>query len=236
MKKIVFYLSVVILVVFCSKSGLVRQVINHLKYNIIGDPNEIVFGIDVSHYQGYIDWDKVSEKHPIEFVIIRSTMGDDRKDRCYKKNMEKARDRGFIVGSYHYYDPNENSTKQAENFCNVAEVRTGDFRPVLDIENISSIQSVTKLRKGLMNWINIVENKYGVKPIIYTGLSFYETHLEGYFDDCPLWIAAYSEHRRDEAKAHTDFIQFTESINVSGIKGPVDGNDMTRGIISSLLY
>ena len=75
--------------------------------------------------------------HPIEYVIIRSTMGDNRKDIRYKENWIGAKKQGFIRGVYHYYDPNENSTKQAHNFIKSVKLKGGDLSPILDIEAFS---------------------------------------------------------------------------------------------------
>jgi lysozyme len=191
------------------------------------------FGIDVSHNQGYINWDKVMESHhPIKFVIVRSTMGKNRKDERFIENMKQLRQRGLLSGAYHYYDPNENSSDQAQNFIETVKLLPGDIIPVLDIERKSVIQSLDNLRKGVQNWLNIIESHYGVRPMIYTGQSFYEDHLMDFgFGRYPLWIAAYSKEKRSHSliiqKAHVH--QFSEKLRVYGInENTVDGNDMLR--------
>lgn len=197
----------------------------------------ISFGIDLSEYQGGdINWDTVKCcKHPIEFIIFRATMGDDRKDKKYAERIDGARKAGFIVGAYHYYDPNENSKKQARNYISTVTLQGGDFIPVLDIEKLSRKQPRKRLLKGLKNWLAIVEKHYGVKPMIYTSQKFYEDYLEKDFSEYHLWVAAYSEHKREhptvkEAEVH----QFTEEVRVSGISGLVDGNDISRTKLDSL--
>jgi len=153
------------------------------------------FGIDISQYNGDIDWVKVvaqtKTKEPIEFVIIRATVGVD-KDTNYARNYAEAKRNGFIVGSYHYYRPNENSTMQFENFKKVLKLENGDILPVVDIEAYSSVQSMESLKQGLRNFISLCEREYGVKPIIYTGLSMWDTYLKDDFGDCKLWVSAYS--------------------------------------------
>jgi len=77
----------------------------------------------------------------------------------------------------------------------------------------------------------MVEAHYGVKPMIYTGHSFYKDNLKDHgFDDYPLWIAAYSESRRnDEIIKNADIYQFSEHVNVPGIpENFTDGNDVRR--------
>lgn len=198
------------------------------------------FGIDVSQYNGEIDWAKVKSqtkaKKPIEFVIVRATVGVDR-DTEYTENYVGAKKNNLIVGSYHYYRPNESSVKQFENFLKTAKVVRGDIIPVVDIEAKSSVQSMNSLKAGLRNFIDLVEQEYGVKPIIYTKLSMWKNHLREDFSDCKLWVAAYSNHRRgDETVKNAAIHQFTKGIrNVPGIPSKyVDGDDCRD--ISSIIY
>ncbi len=196
----------------------------------------VVFGIDVSNYQGRINWAKVKkDKHRVRFVIIRSTMGDDRRDGKYYTNLAGARKQGFIVGAYHYYDPNENSTLQANNYLNTVKLKKGDIIPIVDLERLSSIQNQKKLKTGLKKWLKIVEKRYGVKPILYTGYSFYKNHLAKDFDQYPLWIAAYSNHKRKvKIVRESEIHQFSERITILGISGKVDGNDIKIKKLPSL--
>ena len=105
----------------------------------------------------------------------------------------------------------------------MVKLETGDFIPILDIEK-ESIFGRKNLRKGILNWLRLAEEAYGVKPMIYTGLSFYNNILKGYVDNYPIWIAAYSGKHRVK---NTDwmFHQFTEKVIVNGIREYVDGND-----------
>ena len=198
------------------------------------------FGIDISQYNGNIDWAKVKSqkktKDPIEFVVLRSTVGTD-VDTRYKKNYKEAKKQGFIVGSYHYYRPNENSTLQFENFKKTVNLERGDIIPVVDIEVMSTIQSMESLKKGLRNFVTLVEQEYGVKPIIYTKLSMWKTYLQSDFSDCKVWIAAYSTSRRSEPIVKNASVhQFTKEIrDIPGIPSRfVDGDDARN--ISSIIY
>ena len=202
--------------------------------------NGPAFGIDVSQYNGDIKWDVVKDqkktKDPIKFVIIRSSVGVD-KDARYERNYEEAKENGFVVGSYHYYRPNENSTKQFNNFKDVIHLAKGDILPVVDIEAASSVQSMESLKTGLRNFISLVEAEYGVKPIIYTKLSMWRDYLMYDFSDCPLWVAAYSTQRREDDIVKTaDIHQFTKEIrNIPGIPEKyVDGNDARN--LMAILY
>lgn len=198
------------------------------------------FGIDVSQYNGNINWGEVKNqtkaKDPIKFVIIRSTVGTDL-DTRYKKNYKEAKKQGFIVGSYHYYRPNENSAQQFENFKKTVKLERGDIIPVVDIEVASTVQSMESLKKGLRNFVTLVEQEYGVKPIIYTKLSMWKSYLQKDFADCQLWIAAYSTSRRhEEVVKNASIHQFTKEIrNIPGIPSKyVDGDDCRN--LSSIIY
>lgn len=184
-----------------------------------------VKGIDISHNQDKIDWKKLASQKTLKFVIIRSSMGDDRRDKKFSFNFSQAKKYKLLVGTYHYYDPNENSTRQALNYLKSSKQKENDIIPILDFENLSKVQSKTKLISGIKNWLSIVEKKTGYKPIIYTGLSFYKTYIEGNFDDYPYWVAAYSTKRKyDSDVLEADIRQISQSGKVKGIRGSVDLN------------
>ena len=200
-----------------------QQLKNRVENTAISN-TEHTFGIDISHYQGKINWDKVkTSSHPIEYVFVRATMGKNRKDSKFLENWKNAQKHNYVRGAYHYYRPSENSTKQFNNFKSVVRLETGDFIPILDIEK-ESIFGRKNLRKGILNWLRLAEEAYGVKPMIYTGLSFYNNVLKGYVDNYPIWIAAYSGKHRVKNTDWT-FHQFTEKVIVNGIREYVDGND-----------
>ncbi|MCC9042499.1 glycoside hydrolase family 25 protein [Myroides sp. M-43] len=193
---------------------------------VLNRHNDMLVGFDVSHYQGVIDWkvvDSVAGKASLDFVFIRATMGKDGRDKAFKLNWKGARANHFIRGAYHYYRPDENSTEQAENFIKNVKISEGDFPPVLDIEDMPKEQSMENLRKGLQNWIKLVETHYKVKPILYSGENFYTHHLKEWFPDYVLWIANYNFFV-EEIKPEWHFWQFTEKGIIEGIDGKVDLN------------
>ncbi len=183
-----------------------------------------VFGIDVSHYQGVIKWEEVkTSHHPIEFVFIRATMGKDGVDKQFGVNWKGAKQANLVRGVYHYYRPNENSSKQFENFANNIRLEPGDLYPVLDVEEMGKY-GLENLQKGVANWLRLAEEKYAVKPILYTSRSFYNDYLKGKFNAYPLWVASYSDKQKLKGLTWS-FHQFTEKVRVNGIRGTVDGND-----------
>jgi lysozyme len=190
-----------------------------------------ILGIDISHYQGKVNWkqfDRTLKDRPIEFLIVRATMGDNQ-DKQFASNWAAIDTMSLARGAYHYYRPNQNSTKQAENFIKTVQLKKGDFRPVLDIEKQSSIQSKERLREGIRNWLNLVESHYGVKPIIYTGDAFFEHVLKGHgFEDYPLWVANYNPVMEPKSD-YWAIWQFSEKGRIKGIPEKVDLNLMRGG-------
>lgn len=193
-------------------------------YEILDRHKDKVYGIDVSHYQGDIDWETVENENPefpMHFVFVRSTTGSNGLDKEYKTNWRSAKKHGYVRGAYHYYRPDENSVQQAENFIKTVKLSKGDLPPVLDVEKIPNRQSMDSLKNGLKRWLSIVEKHYGVKPIIYSGESFYTDFLEEEFEGYDLWIANYSFFE-DEIRKEWLIWQFTDKGTVKGIKGNVD--------------
>ncbi len=194
-----------------------------------------IFGIDVSEYQGGILWDSVGvihEQFPVDFVFVRATMGTRGRDKKFAANWKGVQRIARLRGAYHYFRPNENSIKQAENFIKVVKLKPGDLPPVLDIEERPRSQSMDSLRVGLKRWLDRVEQHYKVRPIVYSGDSYFSDFLEKEFDDYTLWIANYN-FWIEKPKDHWDFWQFSEKGHVKGIKGFVDLN-MFNGEMESL--
>lgn len=195
-------------------------------YEIVSRHKDKVFGIDVSHYQGRISWadfNAEENEFPLHFVFIRATAGTDMTDAEYFRNWKGAASKGFIKGAYHYYRPDENSIRQAENFIKNVKLRKGDLPPVLDIEKLPARQSTDSLVSGLKRWLNKIERHYGVKPIIYSGESFYTDFLKKEFAGYNLWIANYSFFE-EEIRKEWLFWQFTDRAGIKGINGNVDVN------------
>jgi len=188
-----------------------------------------VHGIDVSKHQGQIDWKRVSrmEKNDIRisFAFIKATEGITRQDNQFDRNWEQSAKNGLMRGAYHFYYPSRDAGKQADNFIKMVKLGSGDLPPVVDIE-YSNGKSKKKICDDLKVFLNRLEKKYGVKPVIYTNIHFYSTNLEGSFDSYPLWIAGYFEHDRfhNEFKTPWHFWQHSENGRVDGIRGSVDFN------------
>lgn len=186
-----------------------------------------VRGIDISRYQGTIDWQKVKDDmiggSTIQFVFIKATEGVTIFDPHFNDNFYKVREHGLLRGAYHFFTPSESGKKQAAHFLRQVHLEEGDLPPVLDVEEIGHL-SMEDLRREVMDWLKIVENHYGVKPIIYSGYSFKKKYLSTPdFHDYPFWIAHYYREKLTYSGSWM-FWQHTDLGGVKGINGDVDLN------------
>ncbi|MDD6437321.1 MAG: GH25 family lysozyme [Prevotella sp.] len=187
-----------------------------------------IHGIDISHYQGEIDWSKLRnamiEGCPLRFIVIKATEGSSRLDVNFNDNFFQAREYGFIRGAYHFWSNKSSARSQAYYFLKQVHLEEGDLPPVLDIESKPAGQSVEDFQRDVLTWLHIVENHYQVKPIIYTFYKFKENYLSApVFDDYPYWIAHYYVDKV-EYKGAWKFWQHTDAGRLPGIKGYVDFN------------
>ena len=110
---------------------------------------------------------------------------------------------------------------QAENFIDKVELEIGDLPPVLDVEQLNGVSSA-QLKKEIKKWLEIAENHYGIKPIIYTNVDFYNRHLGSEFDEYPLWVAHYYQLEQPRISRGWIFWQHSDVGRVNGIVSKVD--------------
>jgi lysozyme len=190
------------------------------------------FGIDVSEYQGIIDWVDVKDSyHNVSYVLMRSSMGVDGKDKFFERNWSYTKQLGFIRGAYHFYRPNEDAEAQFRNFVSTVAFEKGDLFPVLDVEATSK-KGNKYLVDGVNTWLRLAEKHFGVKPLLYTYKNFYNDELKGKVEGYPIWVAAYTDGTDLSMIDHV-FHQYSDSERISGIPTEVDANkfkDSTKTI------
>lgn len=186
-------------------------------------------GIDVSHYQGHIDWDKVAGADKISYVYLKATEGASLVDETYERNLSEARRVGLSVGSYHFYRPNVDWRTQLKNLTAVVKREDQDLVPIIDIEHRGAV-SEEKFIADLASFIKEVTNYYGKKPLLYTYHNFYNKHLSGRFKDYHWMIARY---RSDSPTLNDgkDYImwQYTSTGSIPGVRGNVDRSKIMSG-------
>lgn len=186
-------------------------------------------GIDISHYQGNINWnqlrnDAVIDKSPIRFVMIKATEGSDRVDECFANNFRNARDYGYLRGAYHFWSNQSGAISQASHFIRTVKLEQGDLPPVLDVEHKPNHMSVEEFQDSLKSWLDTIEKHYDTVPILYTYYKFKKKYLnDTIFDRYPYWIAHYYVDSI-EYKGKWKFWQHTDRGRLPGINGFVDLN------------
>ena len=181
-----------------------------------------VHGIDVSAYQGRIDWPEVA-RNRVRFAFIKASEGATLRDPRFARNWREARAAGVLRGAYHYFQPNRDGRLQADLFARTVPLAPGDLPPVLDVE-AANFHDVAVLRREVARWLRLIEAHYGVRPILYSNHSFYQRHLAGHFDDYPLWLAHYEVERPTLPRSKWIIWQHSDESYVPGIRGVVDFN------------
>ncbi len=135
-------------------------------------------GIDVSQWNGWIDFRRVrSSGH--QFAYIRASAGRLTTDSAYSKNLSRATAAGLFIGAYHYASPDGafgDATREADHFLAVADLHAGMLRPALDLETGARLGS-TRLQRWVKTWLTRVYARTGVKAVIYTTQSFWQSYM-----------------------------------------------------------
>ena len=178
-------------------------------------------GIDVSHHQGDINWNKVA-KEPIGFVYIKATEGETYVDSKFKKNIVGAKKVGLPVGIYHYFRMTSGAHKQFKNFYNTVKKYKIDLIPMVDVET-SDDKSTKVLQDSLDVFISLVKAKFGVSPMIYGTQRSYNTYCAPKYNNYHLYIGRYGKNEPQIIGKGTYTIwQYTEKAKVNGIPKLVD--------------
>jgi len=193
-----------------------------------------VNGIDVSHFQGSIDWEEVAAQG-IGFAFVKATDGLGT-DPAFTANWSGANQAGILRGAYHFFRPKLSAIDQAKHFCEVVEsLGVRDLPPVLDVESIplkpgpgddwDSLPTPEARAKVVTDWLTFVTGALQKKPILYTYRSFWQSKfgVTSAFASYPLWVAAYSNAPVIPAGwQRWVFWQHTDKGQISGINGAVD--------------
>jgi lysozyme len=199
---------------------------HYKNFNIHVSEKYSIHGIDVSYAQGKIDWPQVRGMEEnglrISFVFIKATEGEDFVDSYFQRNWREAAKNGFVCGAYHFFRPEKSGKLQAQLFLKTVRPEQGDLPPVVDVEQLDGM-SPEHMRAELDAFFATMRHRLRVKPIIYTGLSFYHDYLKSYENEYPLWIAHYDKPEdRINAAADWRFWQHSSQATVNGIHHAVD--------------
>ncbi len=179
-----------------------------------------IWGIDLSHHQGDINWNKLITEKPY-FIFLKSTEGATHHDRKYREYYKNARKHGIIVGTYHFLSYRSSGKAQAKHFLKIARLNKGDLPPVLDAEFRKNMPDNEKVTKKIKDFLDTVIKTTGCKPIIYCDYDFYVKYIKGKLNqNYSLWICDY----RHRPHGKWLFWQTTDRFKIAGINGRVDFN------------
>ena len=187
-------------------------------------------GIDVSHYQGRVNWNEVAQDRRITFVILKATEGNSFVDDTYRYNINECKRLGIPVGSYHFYRANVDAEAQFQNMMRVIIPQQQDILPVIDVELTNGV-SPPLFMSRLEALCDMVTRAYGARPIIYTGRNFYAKYFSGSkWKNFKFWIAAYTSIQPVLVEERDYMMwQYSDKGRVRGIRGDVDMNRFVLG-------
>ena len=208
---------------------------------------ERIYGIDISRHQHEkgrkrfgINWRQLritslGKRHnaegrtfPVSFVYIKATEGTTIRNRYFAPDYQQARKQGIHVGAYHFFSMHSSAAAQADNFLKHSIIRKGDFPPVLDVEpsekQIEQMGGDEPLMQRIRTFMQIVERRTGMRPILYVSQMFINKHMKNAPDikqRYNVWIARYGQYRPD---VRLVYWQLCPDGKVDGITGDVDIN------------
>lgn len=163
----------------------------HFGFWQFNHPNQPVKGVDVSHYQGDIDWSALAGRG-LRFAFIKATEGSASRDETFADNWSGALEAGLRVGAYHFFSYDSPGASQAGNFIDAVRPHEGMLPPVIDVEFYGDYDrhppDAGKVVPQLRDMVSALESHYGMKPIIYATTRSHRLYIEGRFEDCDLWI------------------------------------------------
>ena len=179
-------------------------------------------GVDVSHYQGAIDWEKLREQQ-VDFAFIKATEGSSHIDEYFSDNWEGAKAAQIAAGAYHFFSFDSPAATQAEHYIQTVGDLSGRMIPVVDAEYYGNKKQdppdTEEVRKNLRELLTILEQHYGYRPMIYTTYSFYQEYIKGVFEDYPLWIRNIYYPPMDIGR-EWQFWQYSDKEKLKGVSGP----------------
>lgn len=199
----------------------------------------MIEGIDVSHYQGKVEWDKVAASGR-KFAICKASQGTTFIDPMFDENFQAVEAAGLVSGAYHFFDPKVGAIAQAEHFLSLI---TGakSLLVALDVEEADGWDALThqQIAQMVNDWMDTVQEAVHGKPLLYCGRPFAKKYLgevaTGYY---PIWFAWDQGANTPVPPGWANYAieQYTPKGQVPGIIGDVDlnrfqGDDLNQIIV-----
>ena len=181
-----------------------------------------VRGVDISSYQGDIDWDVLS-RQGISFAFIKATEGSSFVDEFFDANFQGALETDLRVGAYHFFSFDSPGMTQADNYIANVPKAADALPPVVDLEFYAdkwqNPPDPDGTRKELDALLGRLEAHYGVKPIIYATEKSYNLYLAGHYEAYDIWIRSILTAPKPLKNQAWTFWQYTNKGRLDGYEG-----------------
>lgn len=184
-----------------------------------------VRGVDVSHHQGRIDWRRLAEDN-VDFVFMKATEGDDFRDKRFLENWNESHNAGIPRGAYHFFTRCSSPQAQAANFIATVPKDPDSLPHVVDAEHMGpckGVDPIVDMAQSISAFLDIVEDHYGKRPIIYTTREFHDAFLKGTLHAERFWIRSLFLPPRVRTENWL-FWQHHNNGRRKGVTGPIDLN------------
>lgn len=182
LKKIVVSLITIMLVIIAAKVSLFLFLNGTFKINLFITKRYPVHGVDVSSYQGKINWDQLANQN-IQFAYIKATEGSHLVDKDFQYNYEHALKTNLYVGAYHFFSYDSSGIDQAKHFIATVPKNNKMLPPVVDVEFYGNKEENppkrAEITKNLTELLKELQTYYGMKPIIYATRKSYNLYIAG---------------------------------------------------------
>lgn len=163
-----------------------------LQFNYPSDAAYPIRGVDVSAYQGEIDWPTLAGQG-IDFAFIKATEGSKFVDERFSFNWENAAETNLRIGAYHFFSFDSPGSTQAENFIRTVDDREDMLPPVVDVEFYGKYrrqrpEDIAGVREELHTMLEMLTQAYGVRPILYVTRASYDLLIAGEFAEYDIWF------------------------------------------------
>ncbi|WP_105170121.1 glycoside hydrolase family 25 protein [Pseudoalteromonas sp. T1lg23B] len=225
-KLVIKLLLLVVIVILCVKRPVLFSSSSWFAVN--SELADGVYGIDVSHDQGKVDWQQVADSG-VQFVYLKATDGVTYHDPNYFDNLTAIKNTPLPVGAYHFFEAEDNPQQQLDNFLSHIKGKGLTLAPMVDVE-LTREQSAQQIQSRLHEFLIALEQQLGCKPLIYSNSSFWQANIGPSFNDYPFWFAHYGETMNaPEELKNIQIWQYSQTGTVAGISTLVDLDKVLAG-------
>lgn len=220
------YLKPLLAVIFLSLIGILALAVliltKTIRPNLLPAAAYPINGVDVSAYQGEIDWEKLASQN-IQFAYIKATEGSSFTDSCFHENWDAAWQTDLRVGAYHFFSYDSPGSTQAAHFIETIDDRPDMLPPAVDVEFYGDKEKnppeKEDVERELEILLNALEDAYGKRPVIYATEKSYRLYISGVFDEYDIWIRnVYTPPLMPRGREWT-FWQYTDTARLEGYSG-----------------